>query len=297
MPKQPQQNQDPCTTGGTGGVVTEIDKVRSSTSSAASSTCPGGGGGFTPPVSGEINFSPFDFSNSGSSTISADLVSSLIGSAGTGAGAGSDATSPLGPDYSGGTNGPSEGLAGDIIIKGNAVTAILNNRDSAKKTELAAFYGLDSIQGEASTLIGALCKIRPWAINFLSTFASANVFDSICTFRGYKPPPPPPTPVKKAAAKAATKAATSTTSTPKVPAQADIWAVPASVISGGRTSIFWSAKGVDTCEETSSDKTFSRATLSGSSPTSPLTSAVTFTISCTSAAGAHVVNAVTVTVR
>ena len=223
------------------------------------------------------------------------MVSSLIGD--TTSGASSDSSdAPLGPDYTGGTTGSAEGLAGDIIIKGTAVTAILNSRDSAKKTEFAAFYGLDSIQGEASTLITALCAIRPWAVNFLSKFASANVFDSICTFRGYKPPSPPPAPVvKKSTTPTTTKA--SAPLAPKVPAQADIWAVPASIPSGGRTSIFWSAKGVDTCEESSSDKTFSHATLSGSSPTSPLTSPVTFTISCTNAAGDRVVNAVTVTVQ
>jgi len=77
-----------------------------------------------------------------------------------------------------------------------------------------------------------------------------------------------------------------------------IWAVPPSVPSGARASIYWNTQGVTQCSETSSDGSFIQITLSGGAATAPLTSATTtFTISCLAPDGSHVIGNTFVTVN
>jgi hypothetical protein len=85
-----------------------------------------------------------------------------------------------------------------------------------------------------------------------------------------------------------------TSSGPYVEPQADIWAVPSSVPLGARTTVFWNAKGVTSCTETSPDGSFSQSSLSGGAATVPLSGPTTYTISCTTPAGGHITNYVTV---
>ena len=76
--------------------------------------------------------------------------------------------------------------------------------------------------------------------------------------------------------------------------EADIWSVPATARLGSRVTIFWSAKNVVSCIETSPDGSFAETSLSGGAATVPITGPTTYSISCTQADGKHVNNYVTV---
>jgi hypothetical protein len=74
----------------------------------------------------------------------------------------------------------------------------------------------------------------------------------------------------------------------------DIWAVPAAVPLGARTTIFWNTQGVTNCTETSPDGSFNQNSLSGGAATVPITGATTFSISCDAPDGSHVTGYVVV---
>ncbi len=199
------------------------------------------------------------------------------------------------------------GAYGDVKILANGTTIIAGVRD--KNSEVAGFYGTNTTSSTGG--IARLCSNRPWASNFLSFIIPASFFDSLCSWRGYsvgqKPTtivaPPPitgtgatlPTSVKTTVG--GTKPTVTATTTP-IPfpetARVDIWATPAVVPLGARTSIFWNTQGVTECIETSPDGSFTHASLKGGASTVPLTQATTFTISCISASGAPITDSVTV---
>jgi hypothetical protein len=191
------------------------------------------------------------------------------------------------------------GVSGDIQYSNSNVTVLVNNVDTKAGTQVAGFYGTDA-GGQPTSVITGMCKGRPWSSNFLSFIIPASFFDSLCELRGYKVgTPAAPAPVVKVVKTVQTivKAATSTAATstgPYVPPVADIWAVPASVPLGARTTVFWNAKGVTSCTETSPDGSFSQNSLSGGAATVPLAGPTTYTISCLTPAGDHITNYVTV---
>lgn len=274
---------------------------------------------YVPPVSDSL----------GSSTGSAanDLISSLLGgafgssggsgngsnSAGGSSSGGSSGSNPQsggagegsgqqgGNNYNGGVLSAVPGVSGDIQYSSSSVTVLVNNVDSKTGTQVAGFYGTGA-NGQPTTVIGGMCQSRPWSSNFLSFIIPASFFDSLCELRGYKVGTPvaaaPPThtssapKVTKPAATTTPPVATSTG--PYVEPQADIWAVPANVPLGARTTVFWNAKGVTSCQETSPDGSFSQNSLSGGAATVPLAGATTYTISCLTPAGDHITNYVTV---
>jgi len=192
----------------------------------------------------------------------------------------------------------SGGPGGDLQIGGNGATFSSSNRDFQNNTAVSGFFGANTTVGAGPQSVAAwLCHTRPWANSIFSRIISASFFDSLCAKRGYQVgmPPAPPRPVApvltqtpvRAATKPAAKPATAPTvqtptppAVPAVPPRVQIWAVPASVSIGSRTSIFWSARGVASCIETSPDGSFHQTTLSGGASTVPLTSATTYTISC-----------------
>lgn len=196
------------------------------------------------------------------------------------------------------------GVRGDIQLLSGGATFVAGTRDEAKNTEIAGFYGAATTLGEQPTgLVARLCQSRPWADNFLSAIISPSFFDSLCVWRGYKvgetvavqpqvtvtqTKPQPVQPAK-------TVTPATTTPTQNVPAKVDVWAVPASVPLGSRTSVFWNTQGVTNCTVSSPDGSFSQTTLSGGASTVPLTGATTYTISCLDASGAPVTDYVTVT--
>ena len=76
--------------------------------------------------------------------------------------------------------------------------------------------------------------------------------------------------------------------------EAHVWAVPARVSVGSRTSIFWNSKGVESCIVMSPDGSFSEVGFSGGASTVPLSGATIFTISCVVADSESVTDYVTV---
>ena len=198
---------------------------------------------------------------------------------------------------------PPGGFRGDINARGSGATAFAGSRDTQGNVEVAGFFGSETFSGGSQGLIGSWCKTRPWATNFLSKIITPNFFDNLCQSRGYQVGTPTTTPAvvlqqtkRPKATVATTTVATSTYS--GVPAKVDIWAVPASVPLGGRTSIFWNTQGVKDCTVTSPNGGFNQNSLSGGAATQPITAATTFSISCLSLAdGSPATASVTVNLK
>lgn len=199
---------------------------------------------------------------------------------------------------------PPGGLRGDINTQVTGATVVAGGRDTQGNIEVAGFYGSETFNGGSQGLVGSWCKSRPWATNFLSKIITPTFFDNLCTSRGYQVGTPPaapavvlqqtPKPKPKPAVVATTTAATAT---PGVTPKVDIWAVPASVPLGGRTSVFWNTQGVTNCTETSASGGFSQNSLSGGAATQPITAATTFSISCLAPDGSPVTDSVTVNLK
>lgn len=198
------------------------------------------------------------------------------------------------------------GIRGDITVLNNGATFVAGTRNEANNTEVAGFYGAEATLGQQPKgIVANLCQTRPWSGNFLSNIISPTFFDSLCAWRGYQVGTPEvvtpqvsvtqtqQAPVSKPATTATTTKATTTVST--VPSKVDIWAVPATVPLGSRTSIFWNTQGVTSCTVSSPDGSFLQNALSGGASTVPLTGATTFTISCLDGNSKPVTDYVTVT--
>ncbi|OGG50926.1 hypothetical protein A2763_02715 [Candidatus Kaiserbacteria bacterium RIFCSPHIGHO2_01_FULL_54_36] len=195
------------------------------------------------------------------------------------------------------------GSRGDIQVRWEGATIIGGSRDMQSNTEVAGFYGAETFGDASQGVVAHWCKTRPWATNFLSKLVTPSLFDNLCTWRGLQvgTPPPVSAPVVQGTAKAKPAVAKATTTpattTPAIPPKVDIWAVPATVPLGGRTSIFWNAKGVESCVESSQSGSFNQSSLSGGAATVPITQATTFTIVCKVSDGTEIKNAVTVTLK
>lgn len=183
---------------------------------------------------------------------------------------------------------------GSVVTTPNGATFTANSSNG--NTEIAGFFGGNTVVGAVNALVTNWCQTRPWATNFLAAIFPPSFFDGLCTWAGYstKQSTSAQTPQvtltqsnnttqqsvssKPATKSASTPTAASTTLTvvPKV----DIWAVPASVALGSRATIYWNTQGVTDCTESSPDGSFNSTTLSGGANTVPLTQATTYTISC-----------------
>ncbi|MDO8481873.1 MAG: hypothetical protein Q7S75_02220 [bacterium] len=193
------------------------------------------------------------------------------------------------------------GAKGEIQLTSTGATIQAGIRDANLNTEAAGFFGSNA---QASTppqnIIERICLVRPWQNPLVSAGISASLFDNICSSKGFKVGVLPVAATPVVTAKPA--ANPPVTSNPVVPApagpyivpQVSIWASPASVSVGSRTSIFWTARGVDSCIETSPDGSFNGNSLYGSSATVPISSATVFSISCVAPDGSHVTSSVTV---
>lgn len=200
------------------------------------------------------------------------------------------------------------GIFGDFKLLTGGATLVAGSRSQEQNTETAGFYGAGTV-GQPQGLIGQWCQSRPWTKNFLSLVIPATFFDGLCTARGYQVGVPEPvqqspslqqTVIKANAASPAKTPTTSTAPAPTTPItptitpKVDIWAVPAAVPLGSRTTIFWNTQGVTNCTETSPDGSFNHNTLSGGAATVPITGATTFSISCDAPDGSHVTGYVVV---
>ncbi len=195
----------------------------------------------------------------------------------------------------------SGGVSGDIRLLTGGATIVAGSQDMQNNKAVAGFYGSESFGGQPQGLVGQWCESRPWAGNFLSFIIPPAFFDSLCTWRGYQvgtPPPPQQSPSLQQttvkASGASTSAATPASTGPAVPPKVDIWAVPAAVPLGARTTIFWNTQGVTNCTETSPDGSFNQNSLSGGAATVSIAGATTFSISCDAPDGSHVTGYVVV---
>lgn len=193
------------------------------------------------------------------------------------------------------------GFRGDIQVLGSGATILGGQRDSSSNSETSGFFGVNTLGGQGGTgIVANLCQARPWASGLFSKLIPATFFDGLCSMRGYQVGAPQPVTtapqvtVTQTKPKPVVTTTTAATSTSTVPPKVDIWAVPAKVNLGARTSIFWNTQGVTQCTETSPDGSFSQTSLSGGASTVPITTATTFTISCLAPDGSHISDYVTV---
>jgi hypothetical protein len=197
------------------------------------------------------------------------------------------------------------GIHGDIKVDLDGATAFASNQDQLDNQTVAAFYGIEGMNVDPNAVAVRMCLTRPWVTNFLASIAPPAFFDGLCNLHGLNVTTairasassnagPPSMSVDAASvskasqvSKAHTIVATTTATTtpvgytgPDVPPQVQIWAVPTTVSSGSRSSLFWNTQGVYNCKITNPDGSFSQNTLSGGAATLALTADTTYTISC-----------------
>jgi hypothetical protein len=239
-----------------------------------------------------------------------DTISSLLGNTANTSGLDATLANASGsPVASGGsqvtqltdTTKLTPGLRGDIVVNADGATVVGANRDVANNTETSGFYGADNPGSAAPTSIAqSICASRPWAASLVAYLIPVSFFDSLCTWRGYTVGQPKPVVQTTDAPAAETKKTqpAATTTPAKVydgPAgTVKIWAVPASVPVGSRTSIFWNSQNVESCLVTSPDGSFNETALSGGASTVPLSGATTFSMSCMGLDGNPATGSVTV---
>jgi hypothetical protein len=199
--------------------------------------------------------------------------------------------------------GPSSQLTGDIRLSKDGAVVTVINQDAKTNSTVVGFMGSSESTFQPQGIVAGWCRSRPWSTNFLSKLIAPTFFDNLCKLRGYGVGESPvqaapavsltqtkPSTVKKSVT--ATSTASSTVAA--LPPEADIWAVPASVPLGSRTTIFWNSRNAVSCEESSPDGNFSHKSLSGGGATVPLSGPTKFTITCTGADGTKVTNAIMV---
>lgn len=283
---------------------------------SCSATISGGAG--VSSIASNIGDTLLNALDSGNQTSIADLLNAAAnnqnasnGSSATGVntvlGLNSDGTAPattsrvtLGLPSSGlgRTVTPTPGQQGNILIDKTGATIVAGVRTS--NSETASFYGSGSSLSQPTTFVGKLCTSRPWASGLVAAVIPASFFDSLCSWQGYQVGTLAPTGtgtsiVQQTAQQQPRKAIPETPVSPlTIHPQAKIWAQPAAVRLGSRTSIFWTSSDVQSC--TVSGPNFSANTLAGGASTVPLSGEATFTIKCSAADGTSVTQSTTVTI-
>ncbi len=188
-------------------------------------------------------------------------------------------------------------MTGNIVFTRFGGTIVANSRDLANNTETAGFYGGDSSSLSSKGFIGSLCAWRPWANSIVSFLIPPTFFDSLCTWGGYQVGTPvatnKPAATSFVAAHGTVAPVASSTAAGPHP-QTVIWASPAKVPLGGRTSVLWNSKDVASCRVTSSDGSFDESLISGGGSTVPITAATTFTVLCQVGDGSTITDSVVV---
>lgn len=192
------------------------------------------------------------------------------------------------------------GTQGNIEMTPTRATVVAHARDTEANTEVAGFYGSNTIGGEAPQgLVARMCQSRPWASSIVTYIIPPSFFDGLCAWRGYPVGAPTQPSQQVIVQQVRLSPSTSTTQqasqlAPIAVPEVDIWAVPPRVPLGARTSIFWNTKGVVSCIVSSPDGSFDEHALSGGAATVPISGATTFTISCLTADGKPVTDYVMV---
>ena len=189
-------------------------------------------------------------------------------------------TAPAGQNQ---TPSPQSGAKGNIQLTSTSATIQAGVRDVARNTESVGFFGSNFSQGaQPKGLVERMCLLRPWQNPQISYGIPTSLFDNLCSSKGLRVGvlPGASTPALPSASAQAKAGAIASSTVPTNPPKVDIWAVPASVAVGSRTSIFWNTKGASSCTLSSSDGNFSAETVSGNSASAPLTGSTFFFISC-----------------
>ncbi len=176
-------------------------------------------------------------------------------------------------------------LTGSIVYTKLGGTIVANSRDLDANTEVAGFYGGDTLSDTPKGFIGSLCQWRPWANSIISFVIPPSFFDGLCSWGGYRVGDSSATTTPSIARKRIVAKPTATTTPTGLHPEIVIWASPTHVALSGRTSIFWNSKDTASCVVTSSDGSFHETTLSGGASTVPITDATTFTATCTTLDG------------
>ena len=199
------------------------------------------------------------------------------------------------------TQAPPSGTKLGIQLTSSSATIQAGVRDINLNFETAGFFGANASAGSnPQDLITRICLVRPWQAPLIVGGIPSLLFDNLCSARslqvGVLPIVTPAVTAKPVAPAVTTTPAQAVVQPPlpDIAPQVSIWASPSSVPVGSRTSIFWTAKGVDSCIETSPDGSFNGTSLYGSASTVPISAATVFTISCVAPDGSHVTKSVTV---
>ncbi len=197
---------------------------------------------------------------------------------------------------------------GTIVTSQNGATIQFTSPGGSGNTVVAGFLGGNSTFG-ASGIVANWCATRPWTTNFLSSIVPPPFFDGLCKWAGYQVGVVPvPTTVTSAAtpnislqqssvSQLPSRQATASTTVPAIPPKVLIWAVPAAVPIGSRTTVYWNTQGVSDCTESSPDGSFNENSLQGGASTVPLSGATTYSISCQAPDGTPVTGYVTVDIQ
>ena len=192
----------------------------------------------------------------------------------------------------------SSGTRGNIEVTDAGVTVVAGARDAEANTEVAGFYGSATGGAQPQSVVARMCQNRPWAGSIVTYVIPPSFFDSLCAWRGYQvgapEAPSQPVVVQQAKLNSPPPATAPEIQISVGEPSVDIWAVPARVTLGTRTSVFWNSKGVESCTVSSPDGSFNESALSGGAATVPLSGATTFTISCLTKSGEPVTDFVTV---
>ncbi|MCR4280954.1 MAG: hypothetical protein NUV88_01320, partial [Candidatus Kaiserbacteria bacterium] len=196
---------------------------------------------------------------------------------------------------------PQSGTKIGIQLTSTSATIQAGVRDINLNFETSGFFGSNASSGSSpQDLIARICLVRPWQSPLIVAGTPSLLFDNLCSGRslrvGVLPIVTPPAPAKTVAPATSAPAPQPNVQPigPYIAPQVSIWASPSSVPVGSRTSIFWTAKGVDFCIETSPDGSFNGTSLYGSASTVPISAPTVFTISCVAPDGSHVTKSVTV---
>jgi len=255
----------------------------------------------------------------GNTNASVTGVSALLGNSGTNTGTPSG-TSPSAANIPSKPSGMQPGTWGDIQADLFGVTITAGAQYADGRTSVGGFYGYNAVSGVSpQNLAKQMCSARSWGTSSVATVIPPSFFDDICVARGYKKIAVIPATntagtgagtVKTAGTASSqistaknTDATNAKTPPPTLPAgpvyvmpppSVVISAVPARVRIGARSTIYWSAKGVTSCTETSEDGSFNGDTLSGGASTVALYGNTVFTITCKTPDGSDVTKSVMV---
>lgn len=187
-----------------------------------------------------------------------------------------------------------EGTITSSIREGNfGATFIANIKQGV--AEIAGFFGTNVPDAKNQPFLGRFCAARSWANGWIAKILPLSFFDSLCMRLGFQVGIVEETgvaPQQGFVQETRPASAAQSVKALAAPAEADIWAEPASVRLGTRTKIFWRSANTESCRV--SGPSFEQDSLAGGGTTVPITGPTVFTIRCDVVGGEPVSDSVTV---